>query len=172
MTAPAELWKPCPGFDAHEVSSQGRIRRSRNHRILCGQVDAHGYLQVRLSTHGKQATRRIHRLIALAFIGPRPRLLQCHHLNGNKTDNRARNMGYVTCKENLRHASETGLLKPRLGEANSNAKLTDGAVADIRQCAASGQSLRSLAREYGVCKSTVRRVIQRETWLHIRRKET
>jgi hypothetical protein len=51
------------------------------------------------------------------------------------------------------------------GEDHGNAKLTWAAVADIRSRHAAGRgSLETLGREYGVCESTIARVVNRSTW--------
>jgi hypothetical protein len=62
--------------------------------------------------------------------------------------------------------------KPRKGfargERAGSAKLTAAAVADIRRQAALGQTISSLAREYGVARSSVRNVVEARTWVHVK----
>ena len=43
-----------------------------------------------------------HLLVAIAWIGPRRFNHECHHLNGNHTDNRASNLIWLTHTEHLR----------------------------------------------------------------------
>ncbi len=54
------------------------------------------------------------------------------------------------------------------GEKNVNAKLTDDMVRLIRERYARGRVTQlEIARDVGVCQTTVRKVIQRETWTHL-----
>ena len=51
---------------------------------------------------------RVHVLIAYAFLGPRPDGLVIDHKNGNKLDNRACNLEYVSVSENMKRAYKEG----------------------------------------------------------------
>ena len=50
------------------------------------------------------------------------------------------------------------------GEAHPRACLSERAVRIIQRDAARGKSQRVLARQFGVCKSTIGRVLRGETW--------
>jgi hypothetical protein len=50
------------------------------------------------------------------------------------------------------------------GERNGKSKLTEAVVAEIRAKVAAGASLGTVAKEHGVYKSTISRVIRRQTW--------
>lgn len=53
------------------------------------------------------------------------------------------------------------------GRRNVNVVLTAGKVRRIRKLHAEGQSVTSLAREYGVSWTTIRNVVTRTTWSHV-----
>ena len=55
----------------------------------------------------------------------------------------------------------------RPGEGNTNNKLTEQQVLDMRAEHASGSSIRSLAKQYGVNGSVASRIINRKMWKHI-----
>lgn len=57
-------------------------------------------------------------------------------------------------------------LIPR-GEKRGNVKLTAAKVKNIRRRAAAGETLTSLAREYGVAPSLVCGVVKRKRWAHV-----
>lgn len=54
-----------------------------------------------------------------------------------------------------------------LGETNGAAKLSEPTVRDIRRRNRLGESITSLARDYGVCRDTIKDAVQRRTWRHI-----
>ncbi len=119
-----EEWKVVPGYDGrYEVSSLGRIRSYANARwgnrpnakIMKVKQIPVGYLQVNLCKPkggGKAVSGLIHRLVAEAFIPNPDNLPVVNHKDGNKTNNRADNLEWVTASENSFHAVRTGLKKP------------------------------------------------------------
>ena len=58
-------------------------------------------------------------------------------------------------------------VKRATSEASVNAKLTKTEVTQIRSKAADGETMEALARSYGVGKTTVWRVVKRETWADV-----
>lgn len=91
-----KIWKEIPGFGGRYVASDaGEImsinsRRTGLPRILRPQ----GYGYKHVGVGGRY--RRIHDLVALAFLGPRPSGFVINHKNGTPTDNRPSNLEYCT----------------------------------------------------------------------------
>ena len=75
----AERWVLIPGYDGkYSVSDAGRIRiEGTDGRIMRPYVTRGGYLRVCLRQNGKKKMCLVHRLVALAFLGPSD-LLVCH----------------------------------------------------------------------------------------------
>lgn len=102
-----EVWSHIEGFEGlYEVSPLGRVRNARTHKVLKPRSDSDGYHLVTLwkGSPVKKYDRKVHRLVAAAFIpnvGNRP---QVNHLNGVRTDNRSANLEWSTCAENIRHS--------------------------------------------------------------------
>lgn len=105
-----ETWKPIPNFPGYEVSDQGRVlSRLRHHgsngpRILKPATTPDGYQVVNL----RGSVQRIHFLVQLAFVGPRPEGAVIRHLDGDCTNNTASNLRYGTTAENTRDSIRHG----------------------------------------------------------------
>lgn len=54
-----------------------------------------------MNVEGK--TRTVHSLVAEAFLGPRPYGYDIDHIDGNKLNNNASNLRYVTHEDNMKH---------------------------------------------------------------------
>lgn len=117
-----DKWAETPGNPNYVVSNTGRIRRNgsdRDHSMR----DRKGYLTVDLYDGGQRSTERVHRLVAKAFVPNPDNKPEVNHKDGNKHNNNANNLEWVTSKENCRHAWDRGLIKPSrsmLGRQNPN----------------------------------------------------
>lgn len=170
----AEIWKWIPGYEGqYEVSSLGNIRgwrggndkprkSIRRARLLKPTANWNKYLLVGLKTEGSYA---LHRLIALTFHGPCPPALECAHLNGDRQDNRACNLKWVTRKENHSHKRRHGTVQR--GENGPTAKLTNKDVLKIRSLYAKGKTQSEIARHYEVHQSCIWGIVRGKTWTHI-----
>lgn len=54
----------------------------------------------------------VHRIVATYFCDNPEHKPEVNHIDGNKSNNRASNLEWVTRSENERHAYRTGLAKP------------------------------------------------------------
>lgn len=104
-----ESWRAIPGKYPFEASTEGRIRNGVTGHVKSQSEQQDGRLQVGLWLNGRTTPYRVHRLVALAFHGPRPDGLETRHLNGDDHDNRPANLKYGTHAENeqdkLRHGT-------------------------------------------------------------------
>ena len=119
----SEIWKDIQGYEGlYMVSCYGRIKsveryvsiykcnkRKVKPRIIKQSKDTKGYKTVTLQKDGKCHRRRVHRLVAQAFL-ENPDNLECvNHKNGNKEDNRLGNLEWCTYSENIIHAYKNKL---------------------------------------------------------------
>jgi hypothetical protein len=100
-----EEWRPIPGYEGHyAVSSLGRVRsfKRSSPRILAPTRAGTKlqYLAVCLSMNGVVKSFEMQSLVALAFLGPRPKGQQVRHLDGNPKNNTVTNLRYGTPAEN------------------------------------------------------------------------
>lgn len=178
-----ERWKPVVGYETeYEVSNLGRVRRTGRprkgypaHYILKQHHGATGgYPFVRLCRSGRQGkSERVHRLVALAFLGQPPHGYEVHHRNAIRTDARLHNLMYVSKSENCKIAFAMGHLTRFSGENNSHAKLSWRIVRSIRLLSPSlapkrskkrCNQIRCLARQYHVSDVTIYRILSKTTW--------
>lgn len=103
----SRMWKPIPGFEGlYIVSDFGQVRGLKRGHCLRPNRKRTGYLQVTLSRGGVNHYRDVHRLVAQAFLPNPEGKPQVNHKNGQKSDNRACNLEWVTESENQRHRFE------------------------------------------------------------------
>lgn len=94
------MGKDIEGFDNYEVSTEGQVRNKKTGLILKGYCGTWGYLRVNLYTNGKATSKLIHRLVAEAFVPNPDNKSDVNHINEIKTDNRVKNLEWMTSKEN------------------------------------------------------------------------
>lgn len=96
-------------YYAYAVTNDGRVLNVTK-KTKCGQTTStQGYHQVSLRYGDKNISSDVHKLIALMFCPNRRMVEEVHHINGNRKDNRACNLIWLTHKEHITEAH--GLLK-------------------------------------------------------------
>ena len=106
-----EQWKPIKEFEGlYEVSDYGRIMslnymNTGKHRILNLGAKPDNYIKVGLRKEGKMYYRRVHRIVAEAFLQPpQSGQTQVNHIDGNKHNNNVHgddcNLEWCTPKQN------------------------------------------------------------------------
>lgn len=166
-----ETWKQIEG-EKYEISNIGRVRRcepgiNTHPGYILKPFSSRGYFYVRLNgaPNLKPRSKTIHSLVAHTFLGPRPPGMEVNHKDGDKSHNAVENLEYVTPSANVRHAILSGL-RPS-GSAIPSAKLTESQVLEIRKKYANGEAgHKRLAKFYGVCEKTIRKIVKFKTWKH------
>ena len=107
---PNEIWKDIPEYKGfYQVSNFGRVKSLKRFfkagrgriaetklRILKQADSTDGYKMVSLCINGEQFTRRVHRLVAMAFIPNPYNYPVINHKNEIRTDNRCSNLEWCT----------------------------------------------------------------------------
>jgi len=97
-------------FPDYGAMPDGEIVNLNTGYTLKGKIGNAGYREVTLVSGEKHFTRSVHRLIADAFCQKHDDSDEVNHINGNKLDNRAENLEWVTHGDNMFHAFNTGLM--------------------------------------------------------------
>lgn len=110
-----EEWRFIPNCEGiYQASSSGRIRsvnrtltdstgktRRLKSVVLSPAMNSTGYLIVRICLSSGQETRKVHQLVASAFIGIRPPGMDTCHNDGDRTNNSPSNLRYDTRGNNI-----------------------------------------------------------------------
>lgn len=99
------MWKVIEEFPLYEVSDMGYVRNKKTQRELALTIQPNGYIRVNLRKNQQSYSQYVHRLVALAFVEG-DRTLEVNHIDGNKQNNAAANLEWVTHKRNMRHAHD------------------------------------------------------------------
>lgn len=179
-----EIWKDIPDWEGmYQISSIGNIRSLnrpvkargdkisiKKGKILKPLFDKDGYLHIGLYKEQKGYFRRLHRLVALAFIPNPENKPLVNHLNGIKDDNRVENLEWCTQQRNMQHAHKTGLKvnTHMFGEGCNFSKLNDEQILYIRASYdKKTNSYKKLAEQFNVSASQISNIIRRNNWKHI-----
>jgi hypothetical protein len=111
-----EIWKDVPGYEGlYQVSSLGRVkslsRLKTNGKsthiskdlIMSPNKNRDGYLCLLLRINNKSKTKKVHQLVAMAFLNHKPdgtHKIVVDHINHDKLDNRVENLQVITNREN------------------------------------------------------------------------
>lgn len=157
-------------YENYIINTEGHIFNFRDklRRRLKAQKLNHGYYGITLENTNGRKMFLVHRLVAFAFCDGYTEGLVVNHKNGNKLDNRANNLEWVTLSENSVNARETGLWKIQRGNEYKHAKLTESEVISIRKLSQSGVSNKELAVMFNMERSSISRIVNYKSWMHVK----
>lgn len=116
-----EIWKSHQNIDSIEVSTFGRVRTLdrivssvrrtylKKGRVLKQSYNYNGYLKVNIPIDGKQATKRVNRLVAETFISNPDNLPQVNHRDCDRTNNNVDNLEWCTASYNAKYREKYGI---------------------------------------------------------------
>ena len=169
-------FKEIPGYDGkYFIDEQGHVWSCFRNRVLTQHLDSQkNYLQSLMMMPGKKSgrPRHIHKLVACAWLDSPPgdigtkRGQYCvNHKDGNKLNNYASNLEWITCDDNTRHAWQNGL-NTQIGETSTSSKLSSEQVRAIRLRLVNGEAAHRVAREYSVGKNCIEKLRMYCNWKH------
>ena len=168
-----EQWLPIKGYETHyEVSNYGRVRNIPRIITMCcrgGQYlskqtinkpspNNKGYRRVFFSKHNRVATKYVHRLVAEHFCPNPLNYKEVNHIDGNKENNLAVNLEWVSRRQNCVHARRNNLCIP------TPSKLTTKEVDEIIAMRNQGYSRKLVSEKYGIDPTNVTGITKGKYW--------
>lgn len=101
-----EEWRDISGFEGlYQISNQGRVmsfccKNNRNGYVRKAVPDKDGYMTILLKKDGKYYGKKVHRLVAEAFIENPEKYEQINHKDENKANNVVDNLEWCSCLYN------------------------------------------------------------------------
>lgn len=186
-----EIWKyvlNCENY--YQVSNLGRIRsmprmivdKNGKYKTLKGKlmspaVKKAGYLTVMLRSKDRCGRFHVHSLVLETFKCPRPKGMECRHLDGNPKNNCVGNLQWDTKKNNeadkIIHGTNyhkgTFSFKTCGGINNVKVKLTENDVREIREFYATNlYSQSEIGKMYDVDQTQISMIVLRKNWKHVK----
>lgn len=171
------LYDDVPGYPGTKVGTNGSFwssgrRNNPNSPASFGRwwrrsrsVGKSGYENICLCRNNVAKSFTVHSIVLAVFYGPCPEGMECCHWNGNRIDNRFRNLRWATRKENGADRDRHGT--NLRGERGTQAKLTEANVRSIRALRDEGWKQLDLAQRFGVSQVTISEITLRKTWTNI-----
>lgn len=131
-----EIWKDASGYEGfYQVSSLGNVKSVDRYvtridgvvyfkkgKMMSPALSSCKYLTVTLTNDTSRKSIMVHRLVAMTFCNGYSEELFVNHIDGNKMNNMANNLEWVTRKENVLHAQNLGLI-PKDAERKDSKKI-------------------------------------------------
>lgn len=176
-----EEWKVIKEFPRYEVSNTWIIRDVTTKRVkYTNKAHKAGYEIVQFKKAGKVYSRKVHRLVAIAFLPPpSDELIQAcstrrdgqvvlvNHKDGNKLNNHVSNLEWCDDAYNAKHASLTGLNPAPKGENNGRSVLTDEIVHSVCKAFEDGMTPKQATEEFSISMQQATKIRAKIAWTHI-----
>jgi hypothetical protein len=142
--------------DVPRRNLQHRIRIERSHQLKPS-THTTGYLRVAL---GRGVHRYVHRLVATAFHPNPANLPQVDHIDGDRKNNAAANLRWVSARDNslaggVRHKWKSQRI------ANAKRRIHDAKKHEYQALVDQGYSLRQIAKLFGTSHSAISSTLRR-----------
>ena len=142
------------------ATNDGKIYK--NDKLVSQHLDRkeNGYYQCAIKINGKYQKQKVHRLIAMTFIGNVEKMT-VNHIDGNKLNNKADNLEIISHYDNVQH----GKSLPSFMESKKKAGLENRALNNIQVdellSLRNKMSLRELGKKFKINPSTVSSYIKK-----------
>lgn len=152
-----EEWRDIKGYEGkYQVSNLGKVRSLKNKNILeariLKQYKRYGYCLVHLSLKGIEKNKRVHRLVAEAFIPNPYKLPHVNHKDFDRENNKVENLEWCTQDYNNKYS---------MLDSRRKVKLTNDIYIKICDEYSNGEYVTDLAKKYNVDQALISRILRK-----------
>lgn len=165
-------YRSIEGFPGYQVGSDESIwsargSRGKEWRRIKTPVIGPGYKGFSIyDGDGKQHIVLLHKIVADAFLGPKPSPeMEVRHLDGNALNCLPSNLAWGTRKQNVEDAIIHGTAT--IGENNGQSKLKNDDVRKIKTMLANGERVGIIAKTFKVTSSAISSIKAGKSWKRI-----
>ena len=138
------IFKDVIGYDKlYSIDNSGNVYSKRTNKILSQGTDTNGYKFVILCNNGKRKCKRIHRLVAEAFL-PNDFYTEVNHIDENKANNSVENLEWCDRKYNCNYRNKNKNIMKKVICVDENKEFNS-----IKEC----------AKYYGVTSTMICKVL-------------
>ncbi len=142
------------------ITEEGKVYDRYLDKFLNSHINT-GYNRVTLRTESNtQKSYYNHVLTAVVYFGDYRSTMTVNHESGDKSDNSASNLKWMTHHENITHAIANGLIKNRTS-------LTEPIVRQLCELVESGKTSAEIAALLGLNYATVNNIRNKYNWTHV-----
>lgn len=148
------------GYDTtFKVSNTGMVIDPNGKQLKLYDDKGYQIVFLNLKYNGRRMyPKRVHRLVATAFIPNNDNLPEVNHINGNKQCNWVGNLEWCSKSDNIKHALDTGLMKTKYNPDDIHL------ICKLRE---SGMKIQDIHEITGISKSCIIGVLYRGEWKDI-----
>ena len=100
-----EHYKIIAGFETYSVSDHGNVKNNKTARIMKTRFHPEGYIIVDMRLNKQRYSKRVHILVANAFIANPDEKACVDHIDNIKSNNNINNLRWATYSENQHNKS-------------------------------------------------------------------
>ena len=98
-------WKTIKDFPHYKISDSGEVWSDKTKKLLSQTTDKNGYKIVTLYNDGKYKKKKVHRLVAEAFLNDEIENMQINHKDEDKSNNNVNNLELCDATYNINYGT-------------------------------------------------------------------